>query len=91
MEWPDFNNRTFYGPWEWCLETKASYDSPPAPGTGERMGPPSNARLNRGGSWHYVASSARLASRRTNDAGVRGAGLGLRPARTIEPGSVLNR
>jgi formylglycine-generating enzyme required for sulfatase activity len=71
--------------WEWCLETRAPYTVAPTPGTGERAGPASSARLNRGGAWHYVAAAARSASRRTNNAGVRGAGLGVRPARALQP------
>jgi formylglycine-generating enzyme required for sulfatase activity len=68
--------------WEWCRDSYGGYDSPVAPGDGERQ-VSSRDRVFRGGGFYDPASFARSAIRFSNSPGDRYFILGLRPARVI--------
>ena len=66
--------------WEWVWDWYGGYSSgrqvdPLGPETGQ-------LRVNRGGSWNYVARSVRAANRSGGGPGDRIDGLGVRPARS---------
>jgi len=64
--------------WEWCSDWHGDYPTgsvidPAGPGSG-------SGRVDRGGSWNFVARNARSAFRSRNDPGSRNYVLGFRPA-----------
>ena len=64
--------------WEWCADWSGNY---PTGSVTDPTGPNSGSfRVFRGGSWYFVAGSARSAGRRRYDPGLRFNYLGFRPA-----------
>lgn len=66
--------------WEWCQDSYLKYT--PDPQT-DPLGKPEQTksyRVNRGGSWDYIASSARITNRRNRTPDFRNFNLGLRLA-----------
>jgi formylglycine-generating enzyme required for sulfatase activity len=75
--------------WEWCLDghdanfyEKRAGSDPVSPWLG------SAARVYRGGTFGLPASSARSANRYDGAPEYRDNGLGVRPARALQPGSL---
>ena len=71
---------------EWCRDGfPSSYETAVEPGDGERRTPGAPARVLRGGSYETSASKARCAYRGAAQPDVNGPGVGVRPARVIDP------
>jgi len=74
--------------WEWCRDWYLPYERPTSPGNAERMPDPEEQRMehvSRGGGWSRAAIDARSSARRYGTPSSRGYGLGVRPARIIDP------
>ena len=65
--------------WEWCQDAYSKYTTTPQK---DPKGPTDNKsyRVNRGGSWDYVASSSRVANRRNRTPDFRNFNIGMRLA-----------
>jgi formylglycine-generating enzyme required for sulfatase activity len=70
--------------WEWCREMYGAYGDE-RDGDGLREAETTLVRVNRGGSFGNLASYARSAKRSSDSPSFRLSGLGLRPARMLEP------
>jgi formylglycine-generating enzyme required for sulfatase activity len=66
--------------WEWCLETFVRYDGKPKTDPGLNDSIQGSFRCNRGGSWDYIATSARVNNRRNRTRDFRNFNLGRRRA-----------
>lgn len=66
--------------WEWCHESYISYDGQPKHNPGLHEDAQGSYRCNRGGSWDYIATSARVSNRRNRTRDFRNFNLGLRLA-----------
>jgi formylglycine-generating enzyme required for sulfatase activity len=72
--------------WEWCRDGHRGGGYPAGPAV-DPLQPPEGApaRIARGGSFFDVAAHARCASRLVMDAADTSNGIGLRPARPVDP------
>lgn len=66
--------------WEWCQDYYEHYDGQPKRDPAGPASTTSSYRVNRGGSWDYIATSARLSNRRNRTPDFRNFNLGLRLA-----------
>ena len=66
--------------WEWCQDSYARYDGTPKTNPSGPANAKNAYRVNRGGSWDYIASSARISNRRNRTVDFRNFNLGLRLA-----------
>ena len=66
--------------WEWCHGSYERYDSLPQTNPTLNEKPQGAFRCNRGGSWDYIATSARVSNRRNRTHDFRNFNLGLRLA-----------
>ncbi len=71
--------------WEWCGDHWGNYNFPWKPGDGERISPKEPRRPVRGGSFADVTENARTTLRAGYGTPDRDSGLGVRPARAIQP------
>ncbi len=71
--------------WEWCEDGQSSYVVDPRAGDGLRLDPELHRRVLRGGSWESVPPSMRSADRAHRPPTYRHNGLGVRPARALDP------
>ncbi len=75
--------------WEWCRDAYWPYSNPVREGDGERQSSDprliSNSRVFRGGSFAGVAEFARSAIRRRDATSRQANGIGVRPARPVDP------
>jgi formylglycine-generating enzyme required for sulfatase activity/serine/threonine protein kinase len=75
--------------WEWCRDWYVPYEGVARrAGDGLALGePPARFRVNRGGSFYFVASYARSASRDYSGPASAGDDMGARPCRALDPPS----
>ncbi len=66
--------------WEWCQDSYAHYDGTPQKDPVGPMNSKNSFRVNRGGSWDYIAESARCCNRRNRTPDFRNFNLGMRLA-----------
>ena len=66
--------------WEWCQDNYSRYDGTPKKDPQGPQNSQKSFRVNRGGSWDYIASSARSCNRRNRTPDFRNFNLGMRLA-----------
>ena len=66
--------------WEWCQDSYARYDGTPKKDPTGPQNSSNSYRVNRGGSWDYIATSARCSNRRNRTPDFRNFNLGMRLA-----------
>lgn len=64
--------------WEWCLDSYEHFDETAKTNPGLNESVHSSFRCNRGGSWDYIATSARVSNRRQRTRDFRNFNLGFR-------------
>ncbi len=66
--------------WEWCLDSYGKYTTEPQTDPKGIEGKKTSFKVNRGGSWDYIANSSRTSNRRNRTPDFRNFNLGLRLA-----------
>lgn len=70
--------------WEWCQDSYSTYTDSAQTDPSGPEGDMYSYRVNRGGSWDYIATSSRTPNRRNRTPDFRNFNLGLRLAMTAE-------
>ncbi len=70
--------------WEWCRESRVSYDVDPREGDGFRLGTEDSVHMSRGGSFYDTEPFARSTMRVPYGTDGQDATLGVRPSKSIQ-------